>query len=91
MAASRGGADRDAYVANFQRRVIQSALTDASVWYYRRRAATFNAVGTTECDEIATACSNHAAFIERYGLDQDELLRDLFAVAVFGVTDEEVA
>ncbi|UYM04220.1 hypothetical protein [Solicola gregarius] len=91
MATSRGGEDRDAYVANFQRRVIMDALAHGTISYYRRRAAAFNAVGTTECDAIALACSNHAAFIERYGLDQDELLRDLFAVAVFGVTDEEVA
>lgn len=81
--------DRDAWIANFQRRVIQDAMQEGAVSYYRRRAAMFNAVGTPACDEIARACSNHAAFLERYGIDQTELLRDLLAVAVFGVLPDD--
>lgn len=87
MARSR---DRGEWVANFQRRVIQDALQSGAVSYWRRRAAAFAAVGNDECDGIARACSNLAAYIEKYGLDQDELLRDLWSVAVFGVTADEL-
>jgi len=50
----------DQYLARFHRRVMQDALNEASGAYWERRAATFEAVGTPACDEIAQACRNRA-------------------------------
>jgi hypothetical protein len=54
-------ADLDDYVRHFRERVMQDALTEATAHYWRRRAATFDAVGTPDCDEIAKACRARAA------------------------------
>lgn len=54
------GFDWPTYVANFQRRVIQDALVEATAAYWLHRAETFDAVGTPECDEVARACRNAA-------------------------------
>lgn len=52
------------YVEHFRHRVLQDALAEATSAYWLRRAETFAAVGDTQCDEIATACRNHARLLK---------------------------
>jgi len=61
------------YVDRFRRRVLQDAMTESLPAYWVRRAATFAAVGTSACDEIATACRHHADLLEQDGLAADVL------------------
>lgn len=61
----------DDYIANFQRRVLQDALLEATATYWRRRADTFAAVGNPRCDEVAQACRNHAELVRMVGLDAE--------------------
>lgn len=49
------------YAHNFQRRVFQDALAEATSAYWMRRAEQFEAVGNARCDEIAIACHNRAS------------------------------
>lgn len=49
------------FIAHFQHRVLQDALTEATSSYWLRRSSTFAAVGTAACDVIALACRNRAA------------------------------
>lgn len=60
--------DRAEYIAHFQRRVVQDAIAEALPSYWERRAETFANVGTANCDEIARACLNAAAFYRMYPL-----------------------
>ena len=46
-----------------RRRAVQQVLAEASSPYWLRRAATFAAVGTSKCDEIAKACRNHGRLL----------------------------
>lgn len=52
--------DLEDYVANFRRRVLQDALSEATAAYWTKRAEQFEAVGNARCDEIAIACRNRA-------------------------------
>lgn len=55
--------DLPEHVDNFRRRVMADALQEATAAYWLRRAETFAAVGTAQCDEIAQACRNRAALM----------------------------
>lgn len=59
------------HVEHFQRRVLADALQEATVAYWRRRAAVFERVGTPACDEIAKACLSKARFVQMTGLDAE--------------------
>ncbi|MBA3719856.1 MAG: hypothetical protein H0W95_06170 [Nocardioidaceae bacterium] len=61
-------ADHAGYIARFRFRVLQDAVVEALPTYWRRRADTFDLVGTSACDEIATACRHHADLLEQDGL-----------------------
>ena len=54
---------------HFAGRILQDALTKATAGYWLRRADQFAAVGNPDCDEIATACRNHARLVDG-GLDE---------------------
>jgi len=54
------------YVAHFQARVVQDALTEATSAYWIRRARQFEAVGNDRCDEVALACRARAS-VASYG------------------------
>ena len=54
-------ASRLTYVAHFQARVVQDALTEATSAYWIRRARQFEAVGNDRCDEVALACRARAS------------------------------
>src|SRR5215212_4652011 len=41
-------------------RAVQQVLCEATWAYWMRRAQSFAAVGTPDCDAIAEACRNHA-------------------------------
>ncbi len=61
------------------RRLLLEALQDSSALWWRRRAATFQAVGTEQSDLIAEACRARARFIEMYAdedLDDNSALLD---------------
>lgn len=60
------------YLEHFRARVLQDALNEATASHWRRRAATFAAVGNARCDEIAQACRNAAAVALMHdGIDAD--------------------
>jgi hypothetical protein len=60
------------YVEHFRARVLQDALNEATASHWRRRAATFAAVGNARCDEIAQACRNAAIVALMHdGIDAD--------------------
>lgn len=61
---------RAAYIENFQRRVIQDALAEATSAYWRRRARQFEGCGTASADEKAQACRNHATICEFQNFDE---------------------
>lgn len=52
--------DLVADVDHFRHRVIQDALNEASRWYWLRRAADFDGVGTPSADATAQACRHRA-------------------------------
>jgi hypothetical protein len=54
---------RDATFEAIHFRAVQQTFLEASILYWRRRAADFAAVGTPRCDEIAQACRNHARLV----------------------------
>lgn len=54
-------------------RFLQDLLTESLPDYWERRARTFDAVGTPQCDEIAQACRNKAQVLRWYGPDPDVL------------------
>lgn len=76
----------DERLAHFQARVVQDAIAEATATHWRRRAATFDRVGTERCDEIAIACRNHATIasvdVEAELEDQVELVTAEFWAAV---------
>lgn len=69
-----------AYVENFQRRVMQDALAQATAAYWDRRAAEFRAVGTPTADATALTCEHHAQFVRDNGIDEE--MRTLVRTAV---------
>jgi len=76
--------DHVGYVGHFRRRVMQDALVESLPGYWRRRADTFDQVGTSACDDIATACRRHADLVEQTGLPADVLAE--LAAELDGVT-----
>jgi hypothetical protein len=62
------------HVAHFQRRVIIDAMQEATARYWTKRAHDFAAVGTPECDQIATNCRHHAWLLRDTGLDHEALV-----------------
>jgi hypothetical protein len=54
------------YIEHFRARVLQDALNEALPSYWNRRAEAFAAVGTPECDVIASACRAKARFLTLY-------------------------
>lgn len=60
-----------AYVEHFQRRVLQDALAEATVGYWRRRADSFSEVGTPAAEATALACRRHAWLVADVGLDAE--------------------
>jgi hypothetical protein len=67
-------------LARGQLRLIQQVLEEASVAFWQRRAAEFDAVGTPTADATALACRRHAQLVQELGLEEDvrELLRDYY-------------
>ena len=61
------------HVEQFQRRVIQDAITEATSAYWERRARDFDKVGTPAADLIATNCRRHAWLLRDIGLDAETL------------------
>jgi hypothetical protein len=61
----------ESHVQHFQRRVMLDAIQTATAAYWRRRAATFAAVGTPTCDLLALNCRRHADLLEDIGLDAE--------------------
>lgn len=53
------------------RRVVFEVLIEQDAAFWRRRAETFAAVGTADCDEIARACFARARFAEMGGADDE--------------------
>jgi hypothetical protein len=54
------GIDWPAVVEQAAVRAIREALLEAQAQHWRRRARTFRAVGTVECDQVALACERAA-------------------------------
>lgn len=67
------------HVAHFTYRVLLDSLASATATYWEKRADQFEAVGTPECDQIATACRNAAAIAL---LPNNEAAREVLASLV---------
>jgi hypothetical protein len=59
------------HLAHFRRRVLVDAILEGTAAYWRQRAATFTAVGTPHCDNVALACSRKADLVTDLGLDAE--------------------
>jgi len=53
----------DATLEAIHFRAVHQTFLEASVLYWRRRAADFAVVGTPHCDAIAEACRSHARLL----------------------------
>ena len=74
MTVATGTRPRRVRYPDVVRDVLLDALNEATPVYWRRRAATFAAVGTPGCDETALACERHADLLAADPADVSELV-----------------
>lgn len=77
-------------IDHFRCRVLQNALTEALPAYWRRRAATLQAVGTEGASAASLACRRHAWLLEREGVPE-HMLHELLQALEDTATQEGVA